>query len=389
MNLRAAWVVFAKEATDNQRDRRSLATALLMPLMGPLSLLLLFVMFSDIKEKTSAPKVPVVGRELAPNLVAHLEADGVIIEEPPADPVAAVRRGVVDVVLIIPPDFPTALGEGRPAVLEVIADPSRQSSAVTLQRLQAVVGQQSAHVGALRLLARGIDPLITAPMAVSVRDVSSPQGKMAMLLGVVPLFLLLACFMGGTYVAIDVTAGERERGSLEALLLNPVRPLPLVLGKVALTSLAGLLSLVVAAVGFVVAVVFIPFEKAGFDLQLPPLLALGMIAALLPVVVLGGALQVFVGTMSRSFKTAQAAISAIMILPSIPGTLVLLFPQQPTAGLLAIPTLGHCMLLLRELRGDETALWHYAVAQAPVVVLAAVLVLLTARLFGPRLLHDG
>ncbi len=384
--MSVAGTVFVKEARDNARDRRALSTALMMPLMGPFSLILLFFAFSDIQEKQTAPKVPVVGREHAPVLVAQLVRSGVVVEEAPADPIAAVKNGKVDIVMVIPATFGEDLRAGRPAVVELIVDESRQSSGVILGRVRATLSQYGSQIGALRLVARGIDPSLMQAVSVSARDVGTAQGKTALLLGVMPLFLLLACFMGGTYVAIDVTAGERERGSLEALLLNPVRARDLVVGKLLVAFVFGLLGVVVAALGFVVAVVAIPFSDIGLDIQLSPLLAFAIVALLLPVVALGASLQIFVGTLCKTFKTAQAAISFVMIAPSIPGALLMLFPQQPTTTMMLIPTLGHDILMMRLIRGEPIEAADVALASASVLALAALLVAGTTALFGPRLI---
>lgn len=378
--------VFFKEVVDNARDRRSLLTALFSPLLGPLALVLMFGVISDAREKSQAPKVPVIGREHAPVLVGWLERAGVVVEAAPADPEDDVRRGLHDVVVVIGPDFAVALREGRPAPVELIVDESRQSGAATVGRVQGLLGAWGAEVGALRLLVRGIDPGLMQGMSVQVRDVGTAESKAAMLLAIMPLFLLMACFMGGTYVAIDATAGERERGSIEALLLNPVGAGPIVLGKIAATTVFGMVGVVVAVVGFAVAVVAIPFEDLGITLTLSPLTATGIVLVLVPVVVLASALQIAVGVVSRSFKTAQAAISFVMLLPTLPGAALSVFPQQPTVALMAAPTVGHNILMMRLVRGEPIEGWHVLVATLGVTVVAVVCVVVAVRLFGPRLL---
>lgn len=377
--------VLVKEVVDNARDRRSLLTALFSPLLGPLALVLMFVVISDAREKSEAPRVPVVGREHAPVLVAWLEKAGVVIEAAPADPDDDVRRGLHDVVVVINADFGVALRAGRPAPIELVVDESRQTGASTVGRVRALLRAYGAEVGALRLLARGIDPNLMQGLSVQVHDVGTAESKAAMLLAIMPLFLLMACFMGGTYVAIDATAGERERGSIEALLLNPVGPTPVVLGKIAATTVFGVVGVVVAVAGFAVAVVAIPFEKLGITLTLSPLTAAGIVLVLLPVVLLGSALQIAVGVVSRSFKTAQAAISFVMLLPTLPGAALSVFPQQPTLALMAAPTVGHNILMMRLVRGEPIEAWHVGAASLGVLAVAAVCVVVAVRLFGPRL----
>ena len=378
--------VIVKEFTDNARDRRAVSTALLMPLLGPFSLFLLFLLSSDLQEKQNAPRIPVQGTENAPVLVEQLIRSGVVVEAAPADPEQAVRDGIVDIVLLIPPTFGDDLRHGRPAVVEIVIDESRQTSGILLSRVRQSLQQYSAQIGALRLVARGIDPLLGQPIAASVRDVGTPQGKTALLLGVMPLFLLMACLMGGTYVAIDVTAGERERASLEALLLNPVKARDLVIGKAAVAAIFGMLSVVVSSAGFVVAVGAIPFDSIGLDVTLRPHVAVFIVVLLIPVVVLGAVLQVFVGTLCKTFKTAQAAISFVMIAPTIPGALLMLFPQQPTTLMMLTPTLGHNILMMRGIRGESIAAVDVALASTSVLLLALAVLAITARLFGPRLI---
>jgi sodium transport system permease protein len=377
--------VLRKELVDNARDRRSLLTALVSPLLGPMSLVLLFFVIADAREKSAAPKVPVIGREHAPVLVDWLERAGVVIQAAPTDPEGAVRRGDVDVVVVLDAGFGEALRSGRPAIVELIVDESRQAGAATVGRVRSLLSAYGAEVSALRLMARGVDPNVTRAVSIQARDVGTPLSRAAMLLMVMPLFLLMACFMGGTYVAIDVTAGERERGSIEALLMNPVSSTPLVLAKITAVFVFGVIGIVVAAAGFVVTVAALPFETVGIRLSLSPSTALAVVALLLPVVALGSALQVAVGVVSRSFKTAQAAISFVMLLPTLPGAALSVFPQQPTAALMAIPTVGHNVLMTRLVRGEPVDAGHVVIAGVVVLLLAAVCAWVAARLFGPRL----
>lgn len=377
--------VIAKETLDNARDRRALSTAMLMPLLGPMSLLLLFFTFSDVKQKQESPKLAVAGAAYAPQLVEHLRQSGVVVSDAPADVDDAIRTSRIDAALIIPADFDAALRAGRPAPLELVSDESRSASAVTAGRVDTTLRVYSRQIAYVRLLGRGVDPQLMTTLAVNARDVGSSQGRAALLLGVVPLFLLMGCFMGGTYVAIDVTAGERERGSIEALLLNPVKPWQLVLGKTAVTTAFGLVGILVTAVGFVVVVRVVPFADIGLDLAVTPLMAAKLVLLVLPVLLLASTLQVFVGILSNSFKTAQAAISAVMIAPMLPSSALMIFPQQPTTTLMLAPTVGHNILLMRVLRGEPIAAADVVLAALGVFAVAAVLFVATIKLFGPRL----
>ena len=383
--LAAFSTVFVKEVVDNARDRRSLSTALLTPLLGPFALVLMFFALSDAKGKAEAPQVAVVGREHAPTLVGWLERQNVVVKDAPADPDDAVRTGLHDVVVIVPAEFGAQLREGKPAVIELVIDEGRQSAASTVGRIRGLLQAYSGEVGALRLLARGIDPGVITAVSVQARDVGTAQSKAAMLLASLPIFLLMACFVGGTYVAIDATAGERERGSIEALLLNPVGSGPVVLGKIAAASVYGFIGVVVAAIGFAIAVAVIPFYKLGIDISLSPTTALLVTLLLSPVVLLASALQTAVGVVSRSFKTAQSAISFVTLLPTLPGAALTLFPQQPSALLMLIPTVGHDILMMRVIRGESIDPLHVVIATIGVLVCGGAFAAVAVKLYGPRL----
>ncbi|MBI1947467.1 MAG: ABC transporter permease [Deltaproteobacteria bacterium] len=384
--MSAFGVVFTKECVDNLRDRRALSTALVMPLLGPLMLVGVFFALKDAEVKSRTPQIPVVGGEHAPELVRWLGQQGVEVQAPPADPEAAVKEGTVDLVLRLDSSFGAALRAGTPAPVEIICDPSRQNAAPLLDRTEGLLRQYGQTIGALRLLARGVDPQLVAAIAVSRVDVGAKDAKKALLLASLPLFLLMACFLGGTYVAIDVTAGERERGTLEPLLLNPVAPRVLVLAKIAATAVFGLLSLAVGLLAFAVVVPAIPFEEIGLDLRVAPRVAFGYLALFVPTALAAAALQVVVGVLSKNTKTAQATLGFIILVPVLPGVIVSLFPQQPSLWNCAVPFLGESILAMRLLRGEDVELVHWLANGGVQLALAAVLTVLAARLFGARML---
>ena len=388
MTTRMAVVVAKKEIVDNFRDRRAMSTALVMPLLGPLTMLAFFFALKDAEEKSRAPIIPVIGRDNAPELVLWLERQGTKIETAPADPDKAVRDGTFDAVLRIPAGFDASLRKGEPAVLELICDPSRQNSMPTLGRIDGLLTAYGGQIGALRLMARGVDPGIASALRIERVDVGAPDAKKALLLASLPLFLLMTCFLGGTYVAIDITAGERERGSLEPLLLNPVSARAFVLGKVFATIVFGVLSMLVGLAAYAIIVPAVPFEEIGIYLRIPPRVVGSYALLFLPTVVLASALQVFVGTLSKTTKTAQASLGFLVILPMIPSIIVTLFPQQPSLANSMVPCLGESILALRLLRGEDVDVAFWIVNAGADLLLASVLVVVTTRLFGARMLSS-
>ncbi|MHA1573502.1 MAG: ABC transporter permease, partial [Alphaproteobacteria bacterium] len=213
--------VFAKEILDNFRDRRTLVSALIMgPLFGPM--LFAFVISLSIERSLSAAddtlELPVIGQQHAPNLMRYLESKNIVIVDAPEDraaAIAAVKAGTHDVVVLITESFSEQLRGGLPARVEVFADHANSQAERDARRARRALGAYSQELAAMRLVARGVSPLTMRPINVDDVDVSTPSGRSAMLLGMMSYFFIFAMLMGGMYLAIDTTAGERERGSLE------------------------------------------------------------------------------------------------------------------------------------------------------------------------------
>src|SRR5690606_8435870 len=253
--------VFRKEVLDNARDRRTLFSAFLFgPLLGPvLFTVLVNVLVSQTVATVDRPiHVPIVGAELAPNLVAHLSARGVQnIADHGIDKldeaIDAVEQGRYDAVLMIDADVPERFKRGETARVTLVHDQSRNRSSSRVARIRNAVSGYAQQLGALKLLANGVDPSAVQTITFDQLDVSTPAGRSAVLLGMLTYFLLVATLMGGFYLAIDSTAGERERRSLEPLLTVPVKRSSLVLGKMAATTAYMLAALALTLTGFTVA----------------------------------------------------------------------------------------------------------------------------------------
>src|SRR5690606_2092330 len=253
LGMKALITVLAKELKDLVRDRRTLLIALLM---GPVLIPALMVgMTSFMASKLSTQleetlELPVEGAEHAPNLVAWLESQNVAVEPAPEDVNRAVREQAFDVVLVIPEDYAEAWRGSRPATVEIVRDASRQDSGIPAQRLERLLEAYSQQVGALRLVARGITPTVAQPLLVAERDLSTPESRAARAMAFLPYFLILIAFLGGAYLVIDVTAGERERQSLEPLLATPAARGAIMSGKIGAAIVFGLASLLLTLVGF-------------------------------------------------------------------------------------------------------------------------------------------
>ncbi len=385
--MRTLFTVFAKEVLDNFRDRRTLASALLMgPIFGPL--LFAFVINLSIERSLSDAEttldVPVLDAERAPNLVRFLESRNIrAVEAPPdrAAAVAAVESGAADVVLVIPEQFAAQLADGVPARLELISDQANTQAERDARRLRAALSGYSREIGALRLVARGINPRIAQALNVDDVDVSTPSGRSAILLGMMSYFFIFALLMGGMYLAIDTTAGERERGSLEPLLALPVTRDRLMLGKIAATCLFMALSLSLSLCAFYVAVQFMPFEELGMTPNFGPGVIVAAFFLLAPFLLLGAAVMTLVASFTKSYKEAQTWLSIVLLAPTLPILVVSILTLRPRFEFMFVPSLSQHLLLVDMVKNEPLDPLHVAVSVASTLAIGLVLTWICARLY--------
>ncbi len=382
--LSAALVVFLKEVKDNVRDRRAVLMALVLPIMAPLvsSLALVFGARDEMKAWKEPLAVPIIGAEHAPGLIAFLGANGIDQKPAIAAPSDAVRRGDHEVVLVIRQGFTEALRSGEPAELEIVADKGKRKSDRALRRLRGVIDAYGGTIGSVRLLARGIDPALLQPIAVEVRDLATKEARMAFLLASLPMFLVLAAFLSGLYVAIDTTAGERERGSLEPLLLSPAPRAAFAIGKLASVTLFAWLGLACTVAGFALLPLVMPEDLGDLPLRLDPMTLVRMWLVLLPLALLASSVQVLIGTLAKGFKEAQASLSYISLVPMVPGMIVAFSAPEPSLALMLIPCLSEQLIMSAWLKGMAVAPLMLATSIATTSVLALVLAGFTIRRFN-------
>lgn len=378
-------VVLRKELTDTLRDRRTLANSLLSALLGPLMLFLLFTVIGRTAgERAERPlELPVAGAEAAPGLVAFLEQRNVLLTPAPADPEAAVRAGDADVVLVVGEGYAGRLADGLPAPVRLVADSSRQASAAEAERARALLEAYGGQLGALRLQARGVSPSVVQPLVVEEVDLATPEGRAAQLLNVLPYFLVFAVFVGGMSLIIDMTAGERERGSLEPLLINPLGRGELVLGKLLASLAPTAASVALALAGFAAVVNLNPIgEQIGVRLSLGlPALA-GIFLITVPMMVLAAALQMVIATAARSVKEAQSYLGFLPLIPALPGLLLAFIPLRPALWNMLVPTFGQQLLINQLMRGEAVDPRFVAVSALVTLALGAALTAAAVRLFG-------
>jgi sodium transport system permease protein len=380
-----AWIVYLKEVRESLRDRRVLMNTLLLgPLLGPvLFLVLMRLVIGRELEKAERPlPVVVIGAERAPELIDALKQMGVEVKPPVDDAELAVREQRIDLALRIDADFGAAWRDGRPAQVELIYDSSRREGGSDVDRLRGMLEGYGHRNGALRLLARGLSPGIATPIVVASRDTATPQARGALLFAMLPYMLVLTIFIGGLWLAIDSTAGERERQSLEPLLTNPVPRDRILLGKYMATATFSMASLTLGLLAFLAAGVFMPTQQLGMSLALGPMffaIALPMLAPLVLLLCIG---QILIAAFARSVREAQTYLGLAQLVPLIPSIVLSVLPVKAQLWMYAVPLLGQQLAIMRLLRAEPVPALALALSALVTLLAAAALFALTRRIYN-------
>ncbi len=385
--MRTLLTVFAKEVLDNFRDRRTVATALLMgPLFGPL--LFAFVINLSIERSLAdverTLEVPVIGAEHAPNLIRFLESNNMAIVDAPEtreEAMTAVETGIHDIVVVISPDFGEQLGNGAPAKIELISDQANTTADREARRVRGALYTYSQQLAAIRLSARGVSPLVLRPLNIDDVDVSTPSGRSGILLGMMSYFFIFALLMGGMYLAIDSTAGERERGSLEPLLALPVTRDQLILGKILAAGLFMAISLALCILSFSVAIQFMPLQQLGMTPNFGPETVVMAFLLLSPFILLGASLMTLVASFTKSYREAQTWLSVVLVAPTLPILIVSILTLRPRTEFMFIPSLSQHLLLVDMIKNEPINGQHVVISVISTLVFGGLLTWVCARLY--------
>jgi len=386
-------IVFEKECIDNLRDRRSISSVFLTALFIPLFVVVMVVVMGkflnpDLSE--TIIQLPVVGAGNAPELVEFLRQAGVEILEPPADPRAAVQNGDQDIILVIPPEYGKDFTAGEPAELQLILDNTRMSASISVQRVKLTLSAYDQQVSAARLMARGINPQITQVLLVKDVDLSTPQSQSLLFLNMLPFLITMVIFMGGMYVVIDATAGERERGSLEPLLINPVLRRDFVLGKLFASLPFAIATLIFCLAVIGIAFNLVPLEQfTGFPMSVNLSSLWTIFWICLPMVLLASGLQMILASFTRSFKEAQTYLSFLPLVMGMPSAFLIFLPVKSNPGLMLIPSFSQGLLINQVMRGEAIDPVNVMISAAATLAFAVLAVVISIRLYQRETLLFG
>ncbi|HEX8030368.1 MAG TPA: ABC transporter permease [Vicinamibacterales bacterium] len=341
-----AIVVIRKELRDWSRDRRSIITVLASSLLAPGLIFFLFNNMASRQRQVEDIIVPVVGAANAPAFVDWLRQQaGVTVVDGPADAEEAVRTRLEEAVVVIPENFTKNFAASKPAQVRLVADSSSQNARPKVQRVRGLLQRYSAEIGSLRLVARGISPAVATAVQIEDIEVSSSQQRAAQILGFIPLFIMISAFTGAMAISTDSTAGERERGSFEALLVNPAPRIVIAAGKWLAGTLTGMLTVLITGALLFAMFKNLPLEDLGIRFRLGSPELIRTLAVVLPLCPLIVAIQMYVATFAKSFKEAQSYLSFLMMAQMVPGMMATMNTLSTKAWMYYVPWIGQQTLL--------------------------------------------
>ena len=377
-------VVAKKEFRDGVRDKRALLSAFFFPLSAPLFIYFLLNAVIEMSQVDETVSVPVYGADAAPGLIAYLTEAGIEVNGRDTQTLDEVKSQVadqtLDFALMIPEDFQDTMASYRPPDLLIVSDSSRNDVAAQVGQLRRVLNQYNQELISLRLIARGVSPKVTIGARPISIDVASDQKRTANVLNFIPIYVLMAAFVAGLGIAIDGTAGERERKSLEPLLINPIRPVDIIFGKWFASGTFALLGMLATLVLCVVAMFALPIEEIGLSFEISTKQALALLMVSLPVPYIAASLQILLGLFAKSFKDAQSYIGILVILPMVPVIIRQFMPFVTEPWMAGIPIFAQSVLMMDVLAGSGYSFLSLSVALISGFVASALLCLVAARL---------
>jgi sodium transport system permease protein len=369
--------LLGKELKEAFRDKRAMMLAMMMAVMAPV---MIFAMSKVmIKEAVETPAVylKVLGAEFAPKLINALNDENILV----FSDVPSNKKTIWDernLTLTIPESFNQDMLDGKTIEVYLSADYSEKANLSPVRRIKNIIYNYARGIGYKRLLVRGIDVRLLQVVKIIEQDTSLPNSNAMIISMMLGLYLLMAAFMSGLPVAIDASAGERERNVLEMLLCQPVSTVKIVSAKLCCASLIACIGVLLTLSLTSFSVSFIDLTKIGASFSLDFFTISALLLLLLPICFFASALQLFVAFQSKNFKEAQSMVSMIIMLPAM-VPVVMMFVDDKPKWLEWLPISGQSLIMEDLFKGLPVS-WSLMVFTGLVTIsMTILLVLLMAK----------
>jgi len=377
--------VFLKEVIDNFRDKQTVFYALLFgPVLMPL--LIAGSMIGSLKQISidygEVAELAVDGAEHAPNLIKFLKRNNIDAVGASDNYLDELRMGELDLVLEIPEQFAVNFREGKPAPVTIHVNEADKTSSKSARRLKTLLDYHESVLGNLRMQVRGLNPKVFDVIAANVNDVSKDGTGGQIMASLLPFLLIISMVMGGFYLAIDTTAGERERHSLEPLMSLPIQRWQLVIGKYLATMLFVGMSGLLTALCVYLLFRFFPSDVLSTFLRFDGVAITKAFLLASPLIFLITSLLIAVSAYTRSTKEAQTYLGLLMVIPMAPFFILQFITIRSELQSMFIPMMSQYQLLEKIVLGDVTPALHIALSVLGTLLFAGLLLLLAIRLYS-------
>ncbi|MFZ6735043.1 ABC transporter permease [Undibacterium sp. Ji42W] len=362
--MKATLAILRKELRDALRDRRTLMVALISSLLGvPLMLLIFSVVLSQVESQEEKRTVLVKGIEHARGLENFILRQGYQIKTAPDDYAAKSQSKELDQpVLLIPDDFDEKLASGGKGILEIAFDTSNRQAEFGVRPLRRLLDGYSQELASLGLAMRGVSLELLQRLDIREHHIKKPEERKATITTMLPMMVLMAIVLGGMYAAIDTTAGERERGSLEPLMMNPVNGWQLTIGKWGAVAIVGMGVVVLTIFSFFPSQWLIHNETLRAEFQFNFKDAMGFLLVLLPLAASVAAIQIAISLDCKSYKEAQVRNQLVTMFIPFVSLVPILFPGREPSWFQWVPVLSQNQMMNQVLKGETLSVVAVGIA---------------------------
>ncbi len=357
-----------KELIDAARDKRSVMAGLYYAIGTPLMMCGMFMLLIGQMSSPEDLNIKIENGNNAPDLIKYLSSQGITHGDSQTTDEDGKKLDVKDIRLVISDDYAAQMAKGLSAEITLIADNSNEKLQNSIRRLERNLQTYSAEMGSLRLIARGIDPRVVQPIKVHVEDQATPDSKGGVILGVATMTMIYAVFISGMNLAIDTSAGERERNSLALLLSHPVSTRSIVLAKVFAVTVFAMLGLLLTLIISKFSYAFVPWQELGFTVSISTEFIVLMLLIGLPIAMMAASLQLFVSFMAKSFKEAQSYLTLVLIVPMM-LSMAASYNIAPDT-LQWLPVSGQQQALIAFIKGREIPMLQLLLSSVATLVIA-------------------
>jgi sodium transport system permease protein len=386
--------IWRKELLDNFRDRKGLIQSILIPLLFGIFYAVFDPILNDIISRRAADPiiVPALGLEYATqDLIDVLALVEITLVEYEGDLAEAVRRAEEEAGLIFPEDFRETVETGGAAPLILLTNPTAGGliGGFSSERLEITVSVYNDLLAQRRLQTRDLDPELVTPIVLDIRNLATPEQLGGVFAAIsLPVLLGFILTIGGLYIAIDVTAGEKERGTLESVLVTPASDLEVLLGKLMAVFSMTLIPLVLTFIGFWAASNLLSAFRAE-DTLLPFTVVLYAIGVGMPLALFINVATMILSVRTRSFKDAQSAATPLTLGVTL-GALAAAFVIPSNVLAYLIPIYGSCAVIGRLASGAVVPAGAVALSIAGSLIAAVIGFMIAVILFDrERMLYGG